>query len=263
MRMDKIDYALPLFKEEVEILALMDKVPGVNRMLECGFIRLSKTGPLPVDGNLKAVQSLDGDLIRIGTDSIHRFITQMESKIEEGWIPYLGIEIRQKDDNLLFLCDAGLTNGKFQPLVNLLQMSIQLCDILDNAHNLNIVYRDHKILHYYWQEKTNGIYIIDWNVARLHRDGLSDYEKKMDLVQFGARGLHHILTGRAAPGALPLGPTRPEEIEHAAETYNTHWTYDDQRLSPHLRDIIETVLAGKYNDAVSLRDDLKRTFITL
>ncbi len=263
MRMDKIEYAQPLFQEEVEVLALMDKVPGVSRMLECGFIHLNQAGPLPVDGNLQAVRNLEGDLLRIGPDSIHKFITQLETRIEEGWTPYLGIEIRKKEDNLLFLCDAGMTNGKFKPLVNLLQMAIQICDILATAHSLNIVYRDHKILHYYWQEKTNGIYIIDWNVARLHRDGLSEFEKKMDLVQFGARGLHHILTGRSAPGALPLGPTRPDEIEHAAETYNTQWTYDDQRLSPHLRGIIEAVLAGNYNSAKALRDDLKGTFITL
>ena len=263
MRMDKVEYALPLFKEEVEILSLMDHIPGINRMLECGFIHLTQAGPLPTDGNLQAVRGLEGDLMRIGPDSIHRFISQLEMKVEEGWIPYLGIEIRQKEDNLLLLCDAGLTNGKFLPLVNLLQMVIQICDILEAAHRLNIVYRDHKILHYYWQESTNGIYLIDWNVARLHRDGLSDYEKKMDLVQFGARGLHHILTGRAAPGALPLGPTRPDEIDHAAETYNTQWTYDDQRLSSHLRGIIEAVLAGKYSCAGALRDDLKGTFITL
>jgi hypothetical protein len=109
----------------------------------------------------------------------------------------------------------------------------------------------------------HGIYMIDWNVARLHPDGLSDYEKQMDLVQFGARALHHILTGRTAPGALPLGPTRPEEIEQAAKTYQTQWTYDDQRLTEDLRSILERVLAGEYNNAIMLRDDLKKAFLSL
>jgi len=183
--------------------------------------------------------------------------------VGDGWTPYLGIDKREREENLLFLCDAGIRHGQFLPTVNLLQMAIQVCDILEAAHSRNVVYRDHKILHYYWQEKTNGIYIIDWNVARLHLDGLSDYERQMDLVQFGARGLHHILTGRAAPGALPLGPTQPEEIDHAAETYHAQWTYDDQRLSQRLRDIAEAVLAGKYLQASNLRDDLKGAFITL
>jgi hypothetical protein len=142
-------------------------------------------------------------------------------------------------------------------------MSVQICDIIGAAHDRKIVYRDHKILHYYWLENHNGVYMIDWNVARLHPDGLSDIEKQMDLTQFGARALHHILTGRTAPGALPLGPTRPEEIEAAATTYTPQWTYDDRRLPQNLKDVIEQVLGGSYYSAAALRDDLKRCYLAL
>jgi hypothetical protein len=262
MRMDKADYAIPLFREEVQILTLMDGVPGVSRMLECGFIRMEASGPLPSDSDIQAIRALKGSLLRIGPDAGQNFLSQIETRFQEGWTPYLAIEKQEKEDNLLFLCDSGITHGRYLPVMNLLQMAIQLCDILQAAHDRNIVYRDHKILHYYWLEKTNGVYIIDWNVARLHPDGLSEYEKQMDLVQFGARGLHHILTGRAAPGALPLGPTQPEEIEQAAKSYRTQWTYDDQRLSQGLRDIIEAVLAGKYMHAETLRDGLKEAAVS-
>ena len=261
MRMDKADYAIPLFREEVQILALMDKIPGISRMLECGFIHLEPDGPLPLDADLQAIRGLKGSLIRIGSDSSHNFVSQIETRVEEGWIPYLSVEKRERKDNLLLLCDAGLTYGRYLPLINLLKMAIQICDILHAAHELSIVYRDHKILHYYWQERTNGVYVIDWNVARLHPEGLTEDEKQMDLVQFGARGLHHILTGRAAPGALPLGPTRPEEIETAAQSYRAQWTYDDQRLSKGLRDIIEAILTGQYLSALKLRDDLKGIYM--
>ena len=111
-----------------------------------------------------------------------------------------------------------------------LQMSVQICDILQAAHERNIVYRDHKLLHYYWRPSSRGVYMIDWNVARYHSEGLTNTDLEMDIVQFGARGLHHILTGRTAPGALPLGPARPEEIEAAVLSYKTTLTYDDQRL---------------------------------
>jgi hypothetical protein len=263
MRTDKAEYAVPLFREEVQILALMSQIPGISRMLECGFIQMEPGGPLPTDADLPAIRALKGSLLRIGTDSSQYFLNLIDAHVKEGWTPYLALEKQEKEDNLLLRCDAGLTNGRYLPVINLLQMAVQICDILEAAHNLNIVYRDHKILHYYWQEKTNGIFIIDWNVARLHPEGLSDYEKQMDLVQFGARGLHHILTGRAAPGALPLGPTRPEEIEQAAKSYQTQWTYDDQRLPAGLRDIIEAVLAGKYTQASVLRNNLKEAYLTL
>ena len=201
--------------------------------------------------------------MRIGPDAYQEYLNRIEAKIDEGWIPYVAIEMQNQEDSLLHLCDAGMRRGQFLPLVTLLQMSIQICDILHVAHQRNIVYRDHKILHFYWQVENNGIYVIDWNVARYHPEGLTDTDIHMDLVQFGARGLHHILTGRTAPGALPLGPTRPEEIEQAAHSYKTQWTYDDKRLSEGLRNILERVLAGEYGSASALGEDLKRTMMQL
>jgi hypothetical protein len=135
-------------------------------------------------------------------------------------------------------------------------MAIQICDLLNAAHARNIIYRDHKILHYYWREEFNGIYMIDWNVAKRSPGGLSVEEKQFDLVQFGARALHYILTGRSAPGALPLGPNKPEEIEAASRTYETSWTYDDQRLPKDIKDVLAATLSGEYLDASSLGNDL-------
>lgn len=160
----------------------------------------------------------------------------------------------------MVLCDAGYTHGRFLPVDESLRFSIQICDILQAAHSRNIVYRDHKILHYYWLEPYNGIFIIDWNVAKRHPQGLTSADRQFDLVQFGARALHHILTGRPAPGALPLGPTRPEDIDQAAHSYKVHWTYDDRRLPVEVRGILEAVLAGNYDSVKQLRDDLYASF---
>ncbi len=263
MRMDKIDYALPLFREEVLVLNAMRDVPGVTPLFECGFLHLDNGGKLPTEREASVDPLLNGTLVRIGPSIGPEFGNQIEARVKEDWIPYLAIEQRDSKDNLLTLCDASMTRGQYRPVADLLLMSIQICEILQAAHDRNVVYRDHKILHYYWIDEAHGIYMIDWNVARLHPEGLSDYEKQMDLVQFGARALHHILTGRTAPGALPLGPTRPDEIEQAAKTYEAQWTYDDQRLPEDLRRILERVLAGEYNNAIQLRDDLKRSFLDL
>ena len=262
MRMDKVSYSLPLFREEIHVLDQMRGVPGVTRLLECGFLALDEGSQLPLDRPLPETPAA-GRILRIGPDSTPEFLDKIQEKIDEGWIPYLALERERQDDSLMMLCDAGVRRGQYLPLVTLLQMSIQVCDILQAAHERNVVYRDHKILHYYWRPEANGIYVIDWNVARYHPEGLTPADIHMDIVQFGARGLHHILTGRTAPGALPLGPTRPEEIERAAETYQAQWTYDDQRLSNGLRTILERVLGGEYTHAVELGEDLKRTMIQL
>jgi serine/threonine protein kinase len=262
MRMDQVNYALPLFREEAVVLNLMKDIPGVSRLLECGFFKLDEGGQFPLISAAEAPLAT-GRVLRIGPDATREYLDRLEERIESGWTPYLAIEKRAKEDSLLMLCDAGMVRGQYLPMVILLQMAIQICDILQIAHQRNIVYRDHKILHYYWQSENNGLYMIDWNVARYHSDGLTEHELHMDLVQFGARGLHHILTGRTAPGALPLGPTRPEEIEQAADSYKTQWTYDDQRLSDGLRSLIERVLAGEYSSASDLGADLKKTMMQL
>jgi serine/threonine protein kinase len=263
MRMDKADYALPLFREEAQVLSVMQDVPGVTRMLECGFLWLGEQDRLPPDHNIGAIQALRGEALRIGPDSAAQFLDLLERRVREGWTPYLLIELRRREDNLLLLCDASLNRGRFLPVQDLLLMGVQICEVLEASHQRNVVYRDHKILHYYWVKENNGIFVIDWNVARYHPDGLTPLDIHMDLVQLGARGLHHILTGRTAPGALPLGPTRPEEIEQAAESYRAQWTYDDQRLSTGVQLILEQLLSGSYTTAGDLKNDLKRAYMEL
>jgi len=264
MRMDKIDYSLPLFREEIKVLAQMDDVAGVARLLESGFLWMGgEEGRLPPDHDLGAIQTLHGDVFRIGPDSNDQFLAVLDSRVAEGWTPYLIIEKRKREDSLLTLCDASLNHGRFQPVGDLLFICIQICDILQAAHQRNVVYRDHKILHYYWQPENNGVSIIDWNVARYHPEGISAFDIHMDLVQLGARGLHHVLCGRTAPGALPLGPTRPEEIEQSAQSYGAQWTYDDQRLSGEVKSIMEQLLSGSYNSATDLMEDLKRAYMHL
>ena len=264
MRNDQIDYALPLFLEETKVLNAVNDIAGVTRLLECGFLWMGGNETrLPTDIDLNTIKSLHGDVLRIGIDALDRFSDLLESRVKEGWTPYLLLEKRRKEDCLFTMCDAGLNHGRFLPVTDLLFMSIQICDILQAAHQNNVVYRDHKILHYYWQPENNGVTLIDWNVARYHAEGLSEYDIQMDLVQLGARGLHHIITGRTAPGALPLGPTRPEEIEQSARSYAAQWTYDDQRLSPNVKSIIEQLLSGKYQNATELKEDLKRAYMNL
>jgi len=264
MRMDKVDYSLPLFREEIKVLNQMDDVFGVARLLESGFLWMGgDEGRLPLDHEIVAIKGMHGDVLRIGPDSSDQFLDILDKRVEEGWTPYLLIEKRKREESLLTLCDASLNHGRFQSMPDLLFISIQICDILQAAHERNVVYRDHKILHYYWQPENNGVSIIDWNVAKFHPDGITPFDIHMDLVQLGARGLHHVLCGRTAPGALPLGPTRPEEIEHAAQSYAAQWTYDDQRLSGEVKTIMEQLLSGSYTRTMDLKEDLKRAYMHL
>jgi len=263
MRPERLEYALPLFREEVRILTLLGDVAGVVPLLECGFFHLEDKQQLPPEDRHAVGDALSGEVQRFGLDSVHNFLADLDNKPSQGWIPYLAIERVARENNLLLLSDTGYTRGRFLPILEGLRIAIQVCDILEAAHNRNIIYRDHKILHYYWQAAYNGVFALDWNIAKRYPQGLPETETQFDLVQFGARAMHYLFTGRSAPGALPLGPNRPEEIEAAAHSYSTHWTYDDQRLPKDIKDVLGSLLAGNYTQAKALREDLRQIFLKL
>jgi len=260
MRPDRAEYALPLFKEEAHILSLLRDIPGITPCVEYGYLQLESGMDLPGDESQASASHLRGSLVRYGVDEVQNFLVSLERRLALGWIPYLALEKRDQKHNLLVYCDAGYTRGWFLPLRESLLLSIQICDILQIAHDRNIAYLDHKILHYYWDPDMHGVAMIDWNIAKRQPQGLSDAERQFDLVQFGARALHHIITGRPASGALPLGPNQPEEIAQALLTYPVNWTYDDERLPLRIKEILEQVLAQGYSHTRDLRADLVRVY---
>lgn len=256
MRPDQLDYALPLFIEETQILTMLQDVPGITPIVELGYIKLDDGQSLPNDESHRLAEHLTGDVVHYGAEQAQNFLASMDRQLSGGWLPYLALVRRNHADNLLRYCDASYTHGWFLTLRESLILSLQICDILQFAHDRNIVYRDHKILHYYWDSDTHGVAVIDWNIAKHHPQGLSDAEKQFDLVQFGARGLHHIFTGRPAQGSLPLGPNRTEDIEKASTRYSVNWTYDDERLPNQLRSVLKQALNQGYTQVRDIRQDL-------
>lgn len=260
MRPDQLDYALPLFIEEIQILTMLHDVPGITPLVECGFIKIEDGQALPGDEIHASAEQVRGQIIHYGIEQAQNFLASMDRQLSVGWLPYLALVRRNLEHNLLRYCDANYTHGWFLSLRESLILSLQMCDILQFAHDRNIVYRDHKLLHYFWDVDAHGVTVIDWNISKRQPQGLSDAEKQFDLVQFGARALHHILTGRPAQGSLPLGPNRPEDIEQASTHYPVNWTYDDERLPQQLRTILEQTLNQGYTQVGDIRQDLLDIF---
>jgi len=104
----------------------------------------------------RAAPPAQGDVLRIGPDALPEFLDRLDERIEAEWTPYLAVERQAQEDNLLFLCDAGLTHGNYQPTPTLATMAVQICEVLQTAHEHGIVYRDHKLLHYYWQDASTA-----------------------------------------------------------------------------------------------------------
>ena len=82
-----------------------------------------------------------------------------------------------------------------------------------------------------------------------------------DVLQFSARALHHLLTGRQAPGSVKVGPNRPEDIQNAPEKYDPIWTYDDQkRLTEDELNVLSDAIQGQYQTPAALAEDLQSLY---
>lgn len=271
MRPDKLQYATPLFENEVRILNILRDVPGISPMLGLGFLKV-KEGAWPeeiaplttsLQQQASAVQ-LAGEADFFTGDEVDLFLTELHSRLDENWLAFIVLPFRW-EDNLYLRCDAGYTRGEFQrsfSVLNSLEAAIQICNIIHAAHENNIVYLDHKVLHYYWNEPRRQVFVIDWNIGRFVSSQSSSDSFEFDLLQFSARALHHLLTGRQAVGSVNVGPNLPEEINNAPHSYEPVWTFDDhKRLTEDEMDVLGKAIQGFYKQPSALAQDLRTLYI--
>jgi hypothetical protein len=270
MRPDKTQYALPLFKNEVQILDAMQDVPGITPLLGLGFMQVSEgTWPgeiAPLTTSLEAKASaaqLQGVVDLYAPDETQAFLSEVDARVAQGWLALI-ILPRRWEDNLYLRCDAGYTRGEFQrtfSVENALNAAWQICQIIQAAHQRRIVYLDHKVLHYYWNEPRQQVFALDWNIGRQVANGNNQEVFEFDVLQFSARALHHLLTGRQAPGSVNVGPNKPEDIQNAPGQYEPVWTYDDhKRLTAEEMDLLGRAIQGEYKSAETLASDLQSLY---
>lgn len=268
MRPDKTQYALPLFETETRILTIMGDVPGITPLLGFGFLEVTEgqwpgeIAPLSTSLEKKASAAhLAGNADLFSPAEHEVFLSEIRDRAADSWLAFL-ILPRRWEDNLYLRCDAGYTRGEYSrnfPVLNALKAAHQICDIIQCAHNRDIVYLDHKVLHYYWNEPRQQVFALDWNIGRQITDNNSREVYEFDLLQFSARAFHHLMTGRQAPGSVKVGPNKPEDIHNAPEKYDPIWTFDDQeRLTQDELSVLGDAIQGKYKFPGDLSEDLQR-----
>jgi hypothetical protein len=276
MRPDKIEYALPLFIREVQVMQLINDLstPGITKLLELGFIKLDKgmqfpeeLAPLNGDRKKASAEHLTGKAETLSYEESPTFLKQINERISDGWLPFLVFEPRV-EDNIYMRCDPGYTKGKYLrdfPMPFALKAAYQICEILSKVHELGIAYLDHKILHYYWRDfdpQRPQVYIIDWNIGYGPKENLSLDEIQDDLVQLAATTFHYMFTGTLALGAKKIGPSSPDDIANSPKTYNVEWNHDNKkRLNDKEKSFLERSLRREYTSAQSLGDDLKKLYL--
>ena len=267
MRPDRIKYAQPLFENEIKILDRLKHTPGITPMLGLGFFNVSdglwpeEIAPLSSSLMKKAsAAQIAGTADLVPPDQAADYLSEMNRRIDEGWL--CGIILpRRWEDNLYLRCDAGYTKGDYFrsfPVKMALQVAAQILQMMQIAHENHIIYLDHKVLHYFWNDPRQQVFVLDWNIGRQLSNGNSEDVFKFDVLQFGARALHHLMTGRQAQGSVNVGPNKPEDIQNAPDRYDPIWTYDDQeRLNQDEIDFLSEVIQGHYATAAEMEKDLQ------
>lgn len=270
MRPDKTSYALPLFKNEVQILHQMQDVEGVTPMLGLGFIQVSEglwpdeIAPLSTSLETAAAATHMVGIADLFTPvETETFLSELTDRVAKEWLAYL-ILPRRWEDNLYLRCDAGYTRGEYNrtfPVIHALKAALQILQIIQAAHDKRIVYLDHKALHYYWNDPRQQVFVLDWNIGHPITNGNSREVYEFDVLQFCARALHHLMTGRQAPGSVNVGPNKPEDIQNAPDKYEPIWTYDDQkRLTQNELDVLGQAIQGYYKTPADLAQDLQSLY---
>lgn len=270
MRPDKTRYALPLFENEIRILTTMQGVQGVTPILGLGFLKVTEgswpgeIAPLTTTLVEKASASqVTGTADLYDPEDAEAFLSELSERVADGWLAAILLP-RRWEDNLYLRCDAGYTRGEFHrsfPVLQALNAAKQITDIMAEAHKRQVIYLDHKVLHYYWNDPRQQVFVLDWNIGRMITNGNSTEVYAFDVLQYSARALHHLLTGRQAPGSVNVGPNRPEDIQNAPEAYEPVWTYDDQkRLTQDELDVLGQAIQGQYPTAAGLAQDIQSLY---
>jgi len=272
MRHDKVDYAKPLFLQEINILRTLDGHPGITPMIRTGYLNLFpeskwpfEIAPLTKNLELKASASgLSGEAVVYDLSETDQMLAEYDQRLHDNWLPFIILE-RRWEDNLYLLCDAGYTRGDFLKnlsMLEILTIAIQITELLNFAHNQGVVYFDHKLLHYYWNDIRKQVFMIDWNIGRFTPDTPSIESQQFDLLQFSSRAMHHLFTGRQAPGSVAVGANKPEDIENSPRHYKASYPYDVQkRLNQEEITFLERSLDGGFTSALEMHNSLEQLLL--
>ncbi len=269
MRHDKFAYSSPLFREEIKILQVMAGQPGMTNLIYAGFLQVTpetiwpeELAPLTKALEVQAGGGcIEGELYLYEPEELDEMLTEYDQRIEAGALPVLILE-RRWEDNLYLLCDAGYTRGEFIKnfsMAQILEITAQICALLDNAHAHDVVFMDHKLLHYYWNDIRQQVIMLDWNIGRYLPGNLTQESVQFDILQFSSRALHHLFAGRQAPGAVAIGQNRPEDIANSPRHFKASYPYDiTKRLTADEIAFLEKSLDGGFTSALEMKDAIDR-----
>ena len=82
--------------------------------------------------------------------------------------------------------------------------------------------------------------------------------QQADMIQLSSRAIHHIFTGRQAPGSVAVGANRPDEIAASPTHFKASYSYDVQnRLNEGEMQFLANALDGQFKNPSEMKAALQ------
>lgn len=178
------------FNREAELLHLLHDDERVMELYEVGYFWETANANLTQYDGLKL--ALD----------VKQFRERQAEAITKGWLPYLALKRYPRTNSLQYLLSKKGRQVRL-PMIEAVEYSLQLVDLLVKLHSMDIIYWDAKPAHAYWDGQK--LTLIDWNVSypltpeNIKRAGGSNSPselKELDLLIAGRKFIYPAFIGR-------------------------------------------------------------------
>jgi serine/threonine protein kinase len=238
------------FVHEADLLARLEQHPAPMRFYDCGY--LSAEGEYPTTGKIHSY----------GKD-VKAFRDNLYPSIAQGWRPYLALEYLPRHHSLLYVMQPNQpTQRRRLPTEEGLNLASQFAELLQFAHQANIVYLDHKLEHIYWDGR--DLRIIDWNSSKLIEAGGTSLEQhtQKDLHNLCVGVLYSIFTGLSPQrGGLRPQPAGQNEVDARYADVKTLDFSVEPTLSSGIIKLLEKGARQEYKTADSFLVELNNAAV--
>lgn len=190
------------FVHEVDLLTRLSRSFIPMRFYDCGYVL--------AEGDYPA----EGEIVSYGRD-IASFREKLYTYNAQGWRPYLALEYLPRHHNMLYLMKTTQQGQRRRlPTEEGLNLAMQFGKLLFDAHELGIIYMDHKLEHVYWDGQK--LRVIDWNSSKLvdtNGSALAQAQQK-DIHNMCVGILYPIFTGQSPQrGGLRPQPAGQQDVD--------------------------------------------------
>jgi hypothetical protein len=200
------------------------------------------------------------------------YLHLQEKAIALNWRPYLILKRYPPEHSLHHLVVHNPRRARL-PMIEAIDLSLQLTDLIVKVHQLEIIYWDAKPAHAYWDGQ--NLILIDWNlsfplneenVRRLR--GTPETLKQKDLVILGRQFIYPAFTGLDFQGGVSSSAGTLSE-QTVAEKFGYDYQgevplYGCEHFDAPIRTFLSRVVqSDQYLSAAELRRDLENCAVKL